>query len=375
MCIDRVAERCRSRRDRAVVTHLGRSLKGSLHKEPSGPIGTERTSWQPIRGGWNWARREGLAGFDLIAVALIATLVGCLRTAPPGLPHTPARLQRLAGDAALESGRLETARCHYEKALALACESGAGEEEIHALNVLGYISEQRGEHQDAYDHYLRAWNLQQHTSPGKAEIEPLVGLSENARRMGRVQEAHDLAQTAVERLDGEVRTYRAAMAQLQLAEAMLVLGDLPGARERARLAALFFDASVPSQGLARALLLQGTALERLGQARVAVRELSQARQLYHLLNQASGEARCLLYLAVAYGALQQDATALTFCERAVELGIDPRAEDREALGYCRELARRQDRPDLEELLRVDSSQAVEIGVRPAPPTRETRPVE
>ena len=267
----------------------------------------------------------------LLWCVVVFLLPGCAQTqrAYDSGSRNPAKLQILAGDAALERRRLEDAHHHYERALALARDAGVRAEEILALNQLGIVAEQRGALKDAYDLYLSALRLQQSTSSPSPEVLPELGLADVSLALGRLEEGKQHAEAVLEGLVVPDRYEDAGLAHRILGEIAERQSRTADAEFHFRRATLMFSRSDwPEAGAATHLSL-GRILRLRGEPRRAVVELSAARQTFARLADPEGQIYSLMELARSYVELEQPRNAVTFWARAAETAREHELQDLE----------------------------------------------
>ncbi len=240
-----------------------------------------------------------------------------------GKPRTPARLEFLAGDAALSAGDYEDAQHRYETALNLAREARDSESEFLALNQLGVLAERRGNLRDARHLYTQALHLQPSTSAREMDLVTQINLANVCLALGDLEEASGRAESALKSAEAQEYQEGRGLAHRILGEAAWEQGQGPEARFHLARATVFLDRTRHHRACAGARLLLGELSLQEGDPRAAIRELAAARDSFQTVEHWEGEVRALAALARAYESLGDPAVALTFWERAIE-----RAEDR-----------------------------------------------
>ena len=253
---------------------------------------------------------------------LVFWALGALGCGYPGLketPHrSPAELQLLAGDAAIDRMHWEDAQLHYQRSLALAQNSGQKWEEALAQNQLGVLAERLGNLVDAEHHYLGSRRLQQvHELHGK-ELFPAVNLANVCLAQNRHQAALELAREALGEIDAAADPDAAARALRIQGEAEIGIRDFEAARSSLLHAITLFQRARSPSGEASARFVLGQMLLLKGAPKEAIAHLSIARTAFATFKSLESELRALRALACAYQMLEQDEMALGFWERAAE---------------------------------------------------------
>jgi tetratricopeptide (TPR) repeat protein len=257
--------------------------------------------------------------FLVFGSSLVLGLSGCVQSHAFGQrPRSPARLQILAGDAALQRDQLEDAEHHYNRALALARNRKDVAEEVLAINQLGLVAEQRGNLKDAYDLYHQARTLQQSNGLPSTEVPTVLNLASVCLGLNDPTAAEKQARAYLKETD-QPKGEGAALAHR-------ILGEALGAQERhqeaeqslLRSISLYRELGLRLETAAARLLL-GQILVSREQPRIAIVQLSSARESFSQAKDLDGEVRALQLLAEAYRSSGEVRTALTFFDRLQEL--------------------------------------------------------
>ena len=255
-------------------------------------------------------------------LALSLMIVGCGSS-----EETPtisrARLLNAAGLKALQKGDLEGALIDFSDALSAAEQRDDELEKAHALNNLGQVTEERGDHEQAEKYYRQALEVnRRHDDTEPWQITNLINIGGVLFLQGRFVDARATFDEALDQATVLEDDWRRALAINGLAFVDRKEGHLDRAYQRFSEAGILFEEAGDKNGQGSTQLGLGILLEERGLLKEAIHRFSLARNAHQEKGRPDGIARSLEALARCYEKLGEPENALVWLERALGVNLN-----------------------------------------------------